>query len=64
MARVRPPLAHHRALRRHPVLHRADPIRAFITLARSIPSRHDLSSSLRLLGTVGEPINPEAWVWY
>jgi acetyl-CoA synthetase len=28
-----------------------------------LPARHDLSS-LRLLGTVGEPINPEAWVWY
>ena len=27
------------------------------------PKRHDLSS-LRLLGTVGEPINPEAWMWY
>ena len=31
--------------------------------ARSIPSRHDLTS-LRVLGSVGEPINPEAWVWY
>ena len=29
----------------------------------SIPNRHNLSS-LRLLGTVGEPINPEAWMWY
>ena len=27
------------------------------------PAQHDLSS-LRLLGTVGEPINPEAWMWY
>src|SRR5256885_4960649 len=27
------------------------------------PAKHDLSS-LRLLGTVGEPINPEAWMWY
>jgi acetyl-CoA synthetase len=32
-------------------------------LGDEIPGRHDLSS-LRLLGTVGEPINPEAWVWY
>ena len=31
--------------------------------ATSGPSKHDLSS-LRLLGTVGEPINPEAWMWY
>ena len=30
---------------------------------REIPDAHDLSS-LRLLGTVGEPINPEAWRWY
>ena len=30
---------------------------------REIPDKYDLSS-LRLLGTVGEPINPEAWIWY
>ena len=30
---------------------------------RHSPDSHDLSS-LRLLGTVGEPINPEAWMWY
>lgn len=38
-------------------------IRTFIRLGDSWPKRHDLSS-LRLLGTVGEPINPEAWLWY
>ena len=38
-------------------------IRAFIKAGAEHPERHDLSS-LRLLGTVGEPINPEAWVWY
>ncbi len=38
-------------------------IRAFIKAGREHAERHDLSS-LRLLGTVGEPINPEAWVWY
>jgi acetyl-CoA synthetase len=38
-------------------------IRAFMKWGASYPERHDLSS-LRLLGTVGEPINPEAWVWY
>ena len=32
-------------------------------MGEEYPGRHDLSS-LRLLGTVGEPINPEAWVWY
>jgi acetyl-CoA synthetase len=38
-------------------------IRAFIKFGDEWPKRHDLSS-LRLLGTVGEPINPEAWMWY
>jgi acetyl-CoA synthetase len=38
-------------------------IRAFIKWGEEYPNRHDLSS-LRLLGTVGEPINPEAWMWY
>jgi acetyl-CoA synthetase len=38
-------------------------IRAFIRWGEQWPLRHDLSS-LRLLGTVGEPINPEAWMWY
>ncbi len=38
-------------------------IRAFIRAGEAFPNRHDLSS-LRLLGTVGEPINPEAWMWY
>src|SRR5437773_5007271 len=38
-------------------------IRAFMKWGSEWPTRHDLSS-LRLLGTVGEPINPEAWVWY
>jgi acetyl-CoA synthetase len=38
-------------------------IRAFMRWGPDYPEKHDLSS-LRLLGTVGEPINPEAWVWY
>ncbi|MCS7206695.1 MAG: acetate--CoA ligase [Dehalococcoidia bacterium] len=38
-------------------------IRSFMRWGEQYPQRHDLSS-LRLLGTVGEPINPEAWVWY
>ena len=38
-------------------------IRSFMKLGREIPQKFDLSS-LRLLGSVGEPINPEAWVWY
>jgi acetyl-CoA synthetase len=38
-------------------------IRAFIKWGEQWPLKHDLSS-LRMLGTVGEPINPEAWMWY
>ncbi|MFC7924960.1 acetate--CoA ligase [Microbacterium laevaniformans] len=38
-------------------------IRSFMKLGREIPQKFDLSS-LRLLGSVGEPINPEAWMWY
>ena len=38
-------------------------IRAFMKWGNEHPEKHDLSS-LKLLGTVGEPINPEAWMWY
>ncbi len=38
-------------------------IRAFMAWGKEFPEKFDLSS-LRLLGTVGEPINPEAWIWY
>jgi acetyl-CoA synthetase len=38
-------------------------IRAFMKWGTAHPAKHDLSS-LRLLGSVGEPINPEAWIWY
>ena len=38
-------------------------IRAFMKWGTALPAKHDLSK-LRLLGTVGEPINPEAWIWY
>ncbi|MDQ3177496.1 MAG: acetate--CoA ligase [Actinomycetota bacterium] len=38
-------------------------IRTFMKWGPEEPAKHDLSS-LRLLGTVGEPINPEAWMWY
>jgi len=38
-------------------------IRTFMKWGSELPARHDLSS-LRLLGSVGEPINPEAWIWY
>jgi acetyl-CoA synthetase len=38
-------------------------IRAFIKMGEQLPNARDLTS-LRLLGTVGEPINPEAWMWY
>jgi acetyl-CoA synthetase len=38
-------------------------IRAFMKWGTDLPAKHDLSK-LRLLGSVGEPINPEAWIWY
>ncbi len=38
-------------------------IRAFMKWGEHLPAQHNLST-LRLLGTVGEPINPEAWMWY
>ncbi|TPW73472.1 acetate--CoA ligase [Schumannella sp. 10F1B-5-1] len=38
-------------------------IRSFMKIGRQEPQRFDLSS-IRLLGSVGEPINPEAWIWY
>lgn len=38
-------------------------IRSFMKLGRDIPGKFDLSS-IRVLGSVGEPINPEAWIWY
>ncbi|MDP9118279.1 MAG: acetate--CoA ligase [Actinomycetota bacterium] len=38
-------------------------IRTFMKWGEQIPAKYDLSS-LRLLGSVGEPINPEAWIWY
>ena len=38
-------------------------IRTFMKWGNDIPAQYDLSS-LRLLGSVGEPINPEAWIWY
>lgn len=38
-------------------------IRTFMRLGTEYPKKHDMSS-LRLLGSVGEPINPEAWMWY
>jgi len=38
-------------------------IRSFMKTGRQVPNKYDLSS-LRLLGSVGEPINPEAWIWY
>jgi acetyl-CoA synthetase len=38
-------------------------IRAFMKWGDALPAKHDLST-LRLLGSVGEPINPEAWMWY
>ena len=54
---------HHREVRRHDSLHRADGDPRVHAMGRRVAGKHDLSS-LRLLGSVGEPINPEAWIWY
>ena len=52
-----------RALRRHDPLHGADRDPRAHEVGAGARAAHDLTS-LRLLGSVGEPINPEAWVWY
>jgi acetyl-CoA synthetase len=49
--------------RQHPLHLHPPAIRAFMKWGEKHPNRHDLSS-LRLLGSVGEPYNPEAWMWY
>jgi acetyl-CoA synthetase len=56
-------LGHHRPPPRHALLHRAHRHPHVHEVGRRPPAKHDLSS-LRILGTVGEPINPEAWMWY
>ena len=56
-------LGDHRALRRDDLLHRADGDPRVHAWGTEWPAKHDLST-LRLLGSVGEPINPEAWMWY
>lgn len=53
-------------VQRHKVTHfytAPTAIRAFMKWGEDLPKKHDLST-LRVLGTVGEPINPEAWMWY
>ncbi|MDC4224585.1 MAG: AMP-binding protein [Candidatus Manganitrophus sp.] len=60
---ARPVLADHRQAQGEHLLHRADRDPRPDQMGEEWPKRHDLSS-LRLLGTVGEPINPEAWMWY
>jgi acetyl-CoA synthetase len=58
-----PVLGDLRAVRGVDLLHRADRDRAFMRWGEQWPGKSDLSK-LRLLGSVGEPINPEAWMWY
>ena len=59
-----PLVGDHRELQGHDPLHRADRDPRAHEVGRAVRrSKHDLSS-LRLLGSVGEPINPEAWIWY
>ena len=63
LSRVGPILGHYRAAQVTILYTAPTAIRAFIKWGEQYPLKHDLSS-LRLLGTVGEPINPEAWMWY
>ena len=55
---------HHREARRHDPLHGADGDPRLHAPGRRVARQKRDLSSLRLLGTVGEPINPEAWIWY
>ena len=58
------PVGDRRALRRHHLLHRADRDPRVHAVGHGVAGASTDLSSLRLLGSVGEPINPEAWVWY
>ena len=59
-----PLVGDHREVRRHDLLHRADRDPDVHEVGRRDPRRSYDLSSLRLLGSVGEPINPEAYIWY
>ena len=63
LPRSRPLVGHRRALRRDDPLHRANGDPRAHEVGPEHAQKHDLST-LRLLGSVGEPINPEAWMWY
>ena len=63
LPRARPFLEHHRPPQGEHLLHRAHGHPRLHAFGDEWPAKHTLKS-LRLLGTVGEPINPEAWMWY
>ena len=63
LARQGPMVVDHREVRATILYTAPTAIRAFMRWGTEFPEKHDLSS-LRLLGSVGEPINPEAWIWY
>ena len=56
--------SHHRQVRREHFLHRAHGDSHLHALGHGIARAAIRSRALRLIGTVGEPINPEAWIWY
>ena len=60
---ARPLVADRREVQGHILYTAPTTIRTFMKWGEDLPAAHDLSS-LRLLGSVGEPINPEAWIWY
>src|SRR5579875_3314528 len=63
LSRPRPLLGNCGQIRGEYLLHRSDRHPNLMRWGKEWPEKYDLSS-LRVLGTVGEPINPEAWVWY
>ena len=64
LSRPGPLLGDRREVRRHDPLHRADGDPRLHAAGATSARRSTICQSLRLLGTVGEPINPEAWIWY
>ena len=64
LPRPGPLLGDHRELQGHDLLHRADRDPRVHQVGRRDGRRSTTCRRLRLLGTVGEPINPEAWMWY
>ena len=64
LAGAGPLLAHHREVRRHHLLHRADRHSRLHEVGRRVAAQAPISIACACSASVGEPINPEAWIWY